>query len=111
MTVIDRSLLADMAVVLERQNWTYAKTMPLTPHFYIVRRNWHETLFTFDQITEAIHVYGYDDPFYGQPYRAIDLNDFKYWLGTKSFIPTTSTTIINRKPISPKLHALEDILP
>ena len=75
--------------------WTFAKTMPDNPHWYVVRqRAWargryyglgHEALF------DLIRLHHYIRRWHGRGYRSIDLDGFSYWI-------MEDGTVINRKP-------------
>jgi hypothetical protein len=76
---------------IDSQKWTFAKTMPLWPHEYIVRRNVDERLFV--QLVEHIRAYGYAGNFYNQPITYFDHAGMTYWtMGA----PIEETIIINR---------------
>ena len=72
-------------------SWTFAKTMPLWPHEYIVRQNVDENLFV--QLVEHIRKYGYEGRFYRMSSTYFDHEGMTYWtMGA----PIGETTIINR---------------
>ena len=76
---------------INSQTWTFAKTMPLWPHEYIVRKNVDEGLFV--QLVEHIHANGYVGSFYNQPITYFDHDGMTYWtMGS----PIDETIIINR---------------
>jgi len=76
---------------IEKTKWTYAKTMPAWPHYYIVRDKVNETLFI--KLAEYIRKFGYLEHFNNKPYTYFDDGGFKYWtMGN----PIEETTIINR---------------
>jgi hypothetical protein len=52
--------------------------MPQWPHEYSLRRNWLDDS-EFVQVVLFIRANGYDDYFRGRPYKAIDINGWKYW--------------------------------
>ena len=47
---------------VNRETWTYAKTMPKWPHEYIVRERVDERLFVL--LVEHIRTHGYEGNFY-----------------------------------------------
>lgn len=75
--------------------WTFAKTMPDNPHWYVIRqRAWgtsrelgegHEALF------ELIRWFYYLRWWRQRGFRSIDLDGFSYWV-------MEDGTVINRKP-------------
>jgi hypothetical protein len=76
---------------INSQKWTFAKTMPLWPHEYIVRKNVDEILFV--QLVEHIRKYGYECRFYRMSSTYFDHDGMTYWtMGA----PIGETTIINR---------------
>ena len=76
---------------IDRERWTFAKTMPEWPHEYLVRNRVDETLF----VATVVHIrtYGYEGAFYLRPITYFDEGDGVYWtMGA----PIAETTIINR---------------
>jgi len=73
------------------ENWTYAKTMPMWPHEYIVRERVDETL--FEQLVKHIRTNGYEGKFYSKNITYYDEGGMTYWtMGA----PLDETIIINR---------------
>ena len=71
--------------------WTYAKTMPDWPHYYIVRSKVDEPLFV--KLVEHIRIYGYQGPFYDKSITYFEEDGLIYWtMGN----PIDETTILNR---------------
>mgnify|MGYP000943804275 CR=1 FL=1 len=71
--------------------WTYAKTMPLWPHEYIVRERVDEGLFV--RLVEHIRAHGYEGHFYRKPITYYDADGMVYWtMGA----PVEETVIVNR---------------
>ena len=71
--------------------WTYAKTMPVWPHEYIVRGKVDENLFV--ETVKHIREFGYQDSFYQKPITYFEEDGLVYWtMGA----PINDTTIINR---------------
>lgn len=93
--------VSEIARAVEQENWRFAKTMRFVPHWYTVRREWLDEAVSFDEVLEYINDFGYDDPYHGVMFKAVELNGFKYWPGTKYGTPASETTIINRKPVQP----------
>jgi hypothetical protein len=76
---------------VDRERWTFARTMPEWPHEYLVRNRVEETL--FEATVEHIRTYGYEGRFYRRPITYFDEGDRVYWtMGA----PIAETTIINR---------------
>lgn len=72
------------------QEWTYAKTMPTNPHFYVVLRasnDWREHL----RFLLWIRVWGFVEKFKGAKYLYRVVDEWRYWaMGPND-------TIINRR--------------
>lgn len=62
-------------------HWTFAKTMPEIPHFYIVRDKLSdEDKNTFDDFVAYISTNGYSRMFGAKNYKYINIENFKYWV-------------------------------
>jgi hypothetical protein len=62
-------------------SWTFAKTMPEIPHYYVVRDNLpEEDKKGFDFFGEYIKEKGYPDTFDSQKYTYLKLGNYKYWV-------------------------------
>lgn len=87
--------LQEMQAFIEGHTWTFAKSMPKSPHFYVVR----EKCRTDDEFVEAvkyIRKYGVPRPFFRKTYIYFDLDGWTYWtMGA----PLSETIIINRASI------------
>jgi hypothetical protein len=84
-------LPAELREFVERETWTYAKTMPEWPHEYIVRNRVDEGLFV--QLVEHIRTDGYEGDFYRRKITYFDEDGLTYWtMGA----PVEETIIINR---------------
>jgi hypothetical protein len=76
---------------VSRETWTYAKTMPVWPHEYIVRERVDEDLFV--QLVKHIRAYGYEGNFYRRKITYFDEDGLVYWtMGA----PVEETEIVNR---------------
>lgn len=76
---------------IHAQKWTFAKTMPLWPHEYIVRERVDENL--FEQLVLHIRANGREGPFYDKTFIYYEEDGLLYWtMGN----PISETTIINR---------------
>ena len=83
--------------VLEKSEWIYAKTMPLTPHHYVLRKNFgNNNLFL--HIVAHIRYFGKAEIYEGQMYRVFYYNTFKYWTMSQD-ITNEECDLINRKLI------------
>jgi hypothetical protein len=73
--------------------WTFAKTMPLWPHEYIVRDRRDYKLFV--ELVQHIRQHGYEGRFYAKPITYFDEDGLVYWtMGA----PVEETVIVNRCP-------------
>lgn len=63
---------------VERFEWTFAKTMPQDPHWYIRRRQVQDDDL-FDAVVMAIRRHGYSAPYKGRWYTCVDVDGWKYW--------------------------------
>lgn len=86
------SFQTELRNFIDRETWTYAKTMPKWPHEYLVRdRVSDEDLFV--QLIEHIRTHGYEGTFYTKPITYYDEDGMTYWTMGYSI---EITTIINR---------------
>ena len=83
--------IADLRAFIARVEWTFAKTMPDNPHWYIVERKIGGP--TFDAFVALIQK-GSVRRYRGHDYRSLTVDDYDYWLMASS----DSGWIINRKP-------------
>ena len=84
--------IKDIEQLLDSHYWTFAKTMPKTPHWYIVKeKSVDKGLFI--EIVRFIRQNGYQEKFFDSSYTYINIGKFKYW--TMGNLPE-ETTIINR---------------
>ena len=61
--------------------WTFAKTMPEIPHYYVVRDNLApQDKEKFDAFTKYINDRGYSDIFDSKEYKYLKLGNYKYWV-------------------------------
>jgi len=92
-----------MIAFVSQQEWTYAKTMPKTPHEYVLR--WKATSeATWLSFVMTIRRFGYDENYRTMLIRYYDLGDQKYWT-MGEFLETT--WVLNRariyRPPHPRL--------
>lgn len=84
------------------KRWIFAKTMPKSPHWYTLRREWQDDGL-FNEMVNLIREYGYKEKYGHSWYTRIDVNDMKYWtMGA----PVAKTILINRAAIN--LHSPYD---
>ena len=81
----------ELKLYINSIDWTYAKTMPVWPHYYIVRNKVDETLFV--KLVEHIREFVYPGNFYQKLITYYEEDGLIYWtMGN----PVDETTIINR---------------
>lgn len=72
--------------------WTFAKTMPENPHYYIVKQE--QDAVEYDRL----YWYIFDHPtmveYEGYTYKTATIGDYMYWIMTDDFV---ESRIINRK--------------
>lgn len=82
---------------LERDTWTFAKTMKQYPHWYLVRNQMSpEKKSRWEQVVQYIRDHGEPEVFkpFRKTYVYLYLNGYKYWtMGA----PLSETIIINRE--------------
>lgn len=79
---------------IDRHQWTFAKTMPEIPHWYIVRDHLSDDdRKLFDEFEAFIRKNGYTKLFYSKPFTYFEIGEYKYWL---------DENILNRDRIAPK---------
>lgn len=88
--------LDDVARALIRHRWIFAKTMPKTPHWYTLRKEWTAPP-EFEAVVQFIRDKGYQTRYGGRFYTCFNLNGYKYWsMGA----PLPETILINRAVIT-----------
>lgn len=81
----------DLQKFVDNEIWTYAKTMPIWPHEYLVRDRVDGELFV--AMVNHIRNHGYEGKFYTKDITYYDEEGMTYWtMGA----PVDETTIINR---------------
>lgn len=76
---------------LQRETWTFAKTMPEWPHEYLVRERVDGVL--FEAMVIHIRAHGFEGRFYSKPITYFAEDGMVYWtMGA----PLPDTIIINR---------------
>ena len=88
---VSEPLPDDLRRFVDREKWTYAKTMPKWPHEYLVRERVDEELFV--RLVRHIRANGFPGRFYRREYIYFEEDGLLYWtMGA----PIDETTIINR---------------
>lgn len=82
------------------QKWTFAKTMPQWPHWYVVRGKGPKED-DFARFAQHIRSFGYDEQWHHHNHRYLDIEGHKYW--TMGFVYSV-TIIINRCELSGEPH-------
>ena len=82
----------NIRLFIARSLWTFAKTMPATPHEYTQRKH-AQMDEQFVDFVKHIRAFGYDKRFFSKTFRYLDFDGWQYWT-MGSDIP--STIIINR---------------
>lgn len=87
--------IAGVRLFIASNTWTFAKTMPQWPHWYVVRQKCSDEA-EFLRAVEFIREHGQARKFGKHTFIYLDVDDFTYWtLGA----PVGATTIINRARI------------
>ena len=81
-------LVADATAFMRDATWTYAKTMPDNPHWYIVETKLDDP--RLDALKELLRHHSHLRRWHGHAYRALDLDGWSIW---------DLWPVINRKPI------------
>ena len=95
--VADPDFLRDF---IASQTWTFAKTMPQCPHWYIVRGKGPKEE-DFARFVRHIRSFGYDEQWHRLSHRYLDFEGSKYW--TMGYVYSV-TIIINRCDLSGAPH-------
>ncbi len=86
-----KSFSRELKDFIDAERWTYAKTMPLWPHEYLVRERVDAGLFV--NLVSHIRANGYVGNFYSREITYFEEEGKVYWtMGA----PIEETTIINR---------------
>lgn len=88
--------------LLEAHPWTFAKTMPLTPHFWTLQKQWsNQEDFTWCVI--MIRALGEFRKFKGMGFTKFDWNGYEYWTCAPPTRDPSLTNLINRAVLQPTL--------
>jgi hypothetical protein len=86
-----------VVAALENAAWTFARTMPQTPHFYTLRKAWNQPV-GFEDVVLYIREHGVRRRFGNTTYVYLDHGDWQYWtMGAH----LAATILINRAKIAP----------
>jgi hypothetical protein len=78
---------------VDREDWTFAKTMPLWPHEYLVRHRVDDQL--FEELVRHVHKHGREGRFYNRLLIYFVEDGMQYWnMGE----PAEESDILNRCP-------------
>jgi hypothetical protein len=101
--------LEEIRAFIEVSTWTFAKTMPHTPHEYTLRRNARAAGLEpiFDRFVMHIRRHGYKHKYGTATYIYLDVDAWHYWtMGCPLYIPPPfehqGTILINRAKRSPQ---------
>ena len=80
---------------IENNNWTFAKSMPKTPHWYVVRENCIDK--DFVEFVKYIEKNGYPKKFWSKTFTYLDIDEYSYWsMSNPIEITPEQPRIINR---------------
>jgi hypothetical protein len=77
---------------VERNRWTYAKTMPKHPHEYVLLQNC-SSADDFFRFVMTIRRFGYDELFFAKKMRYLDVDGRRYWTMGDLLV---TTCVLNR---------------
>ena len=78
--VVEDQQLQSFKDFIASKTWTFAKTMPEIPHYYVVRDYLSEAeKELFDAFVSFIKLKGYTAKFYTKDYTYFEIEGFKYW--------------------------------
>ena len=64
-----------------KADWTFAKTMPGIPHYYVVRDSLSKSdKKLFDDFGKFIDKHGYTAKFFSKKYTYYKIGNYKYWI-------------------------------
>jgi hypothetical protein len=86
-----------VVAALLASEWTFAKSMPLYPHWYTLRKAWTAKV-PFGEVVQYIRDHGVMRNFGGATYTYFDHDSWTYWTMGASL---PDTILINRAKITP----------
>lgn len=85
-------VMNDFEHFISSSSWRFAKTMPLIPHEYTLRKNAGSEE-AFEAAVTFIRENGYTEYFGRNSYRYLNVDGWRYW---SMGYPVNETTVINR---------------
>jgi hypothetical protein len=85
----------EIASFIEAHDWRFAKTMPKTPHWYVVKSECHD-IEMYHRFAHHIDTRGYKQRFFSKRYTYFDFGDFQYWICADGHWSEDATAILNR---------------
>lgn len=83
--------IENILAFIDKHEWTFAKSMPKIPHWYVVRNKCDDDEFV--EFVKYIRANGEARKFWRATYVYLDVGEYTYWtMGN----PLDETTIINR---------------
>ena len=94
MSAADQMPLEEIRAFITESSWTFAKTMPETPHEYTLLKNARSEA-TFRRVVRYILLAGYEEYFFTTLFRYLDVDGWQYWV-CESLENEPKVTLINR---------------
>jgi hypothetical protein len=85
--------LQRMALMAHANKWTFAKTMPDTPHYWVLRKNW---IGDFAEFVIATRTMGQIIKFGRTNYNILNMNEHRYWAMGERHRPPGVEYLLNR---------------
>lgn len=95
----------DVRLFIAGHRWTFARTIPEHPHWYVVRQRCTDED-AFVAMVEFIRAQGQPRTFGKRMFIYLDVDDFIYWTMGSTI---SETTIINRAKINPAAPSSADL--
>jgi hypothetical protein len=92
--------LDEMRAFIAANTWKFAKTMPQTPHYYVVLQH-ASSEFEYRRFASQIRRAGYAHKFYRTTLKYLDVDEWCYWtmgwpIDGRPGMTEDATTVINR---------------
>ena len=71
----------ELTKILQNAHWTFARTMPYLPHWYILEKKWEDKE-EFAAMVQAVNRLGVKERFGKREFIYFYADDFKYWAMT-----------------------------